>query len=230
MPCFFLFSCFFNLLVVVEGSQGRREIIRTTEEHPFWVNDEGWVAAFELKEGDELVNPDDDIIRVISQEKEEGTETVYNVEVEDFHTYFVGDLNIFVHNANCGFATVTGEMRRSFRGQQMLDPFTNEMRSLKTFERMSVDHIYPVSRITDLRGYDKLTRSQRIALVRDEVGLGNLQVLTTRLNSSKGANLNWRRVGVLFKELNTEYADNLQAEQLYLRSKMQDHIDKLIGN
>lgn len=28
-------------------------------------------------------------------------ETVYNIEVEGFHTYHVGELGIWVHNANC---------------------------------------------------------------------------------------------------------------------------------
>ena len=27
---------------------------------------------------------------------------VFNFEVEDFHTYFVGELNILVHNIGCG--------------------------------------------------------------------------------------------------------------------------------
>jgi hypothetical protein len=26
---------------------------------------------------------------------------VYNIEVEDYHTYFVGELGVWVHNANC---------------------------------------------------------------------------------------------------------------------------------
>jgi hypothetical protein len=27
--------------------------------------------------------------------------TVYNIEVEDYHTYFVGEHGVWVHNANC---------------------------------------------------------------------------------------------------------------------------------
>ncbi|MGZ5029302.1 MAG: polymorphic toxin-type HINT domain-containing protein [Methylobacter sp.] len=26
---------------------------------------------------------------------------VYNFEVEDFHTYYVGELGVWVHNTNC---------------------------------------------------------------------------------------------------------------------------------
>ncbi|STZ01005.1 intein C-terminal splicing region [Moraxella lacunata] len=30
------------------------------------------------------------------------TTTVYNIEVEDYHTYFAGRTGILVHNTNCG--------------------------------------------------------------------------------------------------------------------------------
>ena len=29
--------------------------------------------------------------------------TVYNIEVEDYHTYFVGEFGVWVHNANCSY-------------------------------------------------------------------------------------------------------------------------------
>jgi hypothetical protein len=33
--------------------------------------------------------------------------TVHNIEVEDWHTYFVGELGVWVHNANCDFFRVS---------------------------------------------------------------------------------------------------------------------------
>jgi hypothetical protein len=35
-------------------------------------------------------------------------QTVYNLEVEDFHTYYVGELGVWVHNLNCGGADEVG--------------------------------------------------------------------------------------------------------------------------
>ncbi|MBP6109566.1 MAG: hypothetical protein KA484_06870 [Rhodocyclaceae bacterium] len=35
-------------------------------------------------------------------------QTVYNIEVEDFHTYYVGELGVWVHNTNCGGAGDAG--------------------------------------------------------------------------------------------------------------------------
>jgi hypothetical protein len=35
------------------------------------------------------------------------TTKVYNIEVEDFHTYYVGELGVWVHNANCASIDLT---------------------------------------------------------------------------------------------------------------------------
>ncbi|MCE2597366.1 DNA/RNA non-specific endonuclease [Motilimonas cestriensis] len=42
------------------------------------------------------------LVQVVSLEKELEPDTVYNIEVADFHTYFVGELKVLVHNDNCG--------------------------------------------------------------------------------------------------------------------------------
>jgi hypothetical protein len=51
--------------------------------------------------GSLLQTEDGRIIDVDRIEKREGDFTVYNFKVEGFHTYFVSDLSILVHNANC---------------------------------------------------------------------------------------------------------------------------------
>ena len=38
-------------------------------------------------------------------------ETTYNLEVEDFHTCFVGENPVCVHNANCGFGKYKDGMK-----------------------------------------------------------------------------------------------------------------------
>ena len=86
------------LNVVVRG-----RVIRTTSEHPFWVDGKGWTAAGELKAGDQLLGADKSKLPVESVSETEDTETVYNFRVADWHTYFVGDkgwdFEIWVHNA-----------------------------------------------------------------------------------------------------------------------------------
>lgn len=88
--------------LVVADPAGNRETIRTTDEHPFWIADHGWVRAADLREGDPLLAPSGDDRVVVSLVEEEVLETVYNIEVDEFHTYFVGVSRVFVHNADCG--------------------------------------------------------------------------------------------------------------------------------
>ena len=76
------------------------EVISTTGEHPFWVPDKGWVEAKDLVVGSLLQTGDGRVIDVDQVEKREGKFEVYNFNVEDFHTYFVSDLGILVHNAD----------------------------------------------------------------------------------------------------------------------------------
>jgi hypothetical protein len=76
------------------------EEIITTPEHLFHVDSIGWVKAGLLSAGDPLVLLSDEIA-LVEQVRHEILETpidVYNFEVEDWHTYFVSDSNVLVHN------------------------------------------------------------------------------------------------------------------------------------
>ena len=74
--------------------------VDTTTNHPFYVLSRGWVAAGDLNEGDEVYLIDGSTAFVTGAELERFTEpvTVYNLEVADFNTYFVGDDGVLVHN------------------------------------------------------------------------------------------------------------------------------------
>ncbi|MEZ2277233.1 MAG: polymorphic toxin-type HINT domain-containing protein [Microcoleus sp.] len=78
------------------------EVISTTGEHPFWVADKGWVEAKDLVVGSLLQTGDGRIVDVDKVERREGKFPVYNFNVEGFHTYFVSDLGVLVHNAGYG--------------------------------------------------------------------------------------------------------------------------------
>ena len=83
------------------------QIIETTDNHPFWVEGKGWVFADELEVGDKLQKADGsnltiDKVEYVQLDKHV---TVYNFMVADYHTYYVTDLGIWVHNTN-GCVTV----------------------------------------------------------------------------------------------------------------------------
>ena len=71
-----------------------------TREHPFYVPVRGWTAACDLRAGDILVRSNGEyvVVEAIEHELLESPITVYNFEVEDFHTYYVGDTSVLVHN------------------------------------------------------------------------------------------------------------------------------------
>ena len=68
----------------------------------FYVKDRGFVNAGELQIGDELLDSTCNILIVedITHEICVPSVTVYNFEVDDFHTYHVGGFGVLVHNAD----------------------------------------------------------------------------------------------------------------------------------
>jgi intein/homing endonuclease len=77
-------------------------VIRTTAEHPFYVAGRGWVPCNQLKVGDLLLCEDGTWVPVEDLFDTGEWETVYNVRVKEFHTYFVGNeewgFSVWAHN------------------------------------------------------------------------------------------------------------------------------------
>ncbi len=89
--------------VCYSGPTGIEETVACTGEHPFYVEQRKiFVPAKELVVGDHLALTESAIATVTSVITEDAaagsTFTTYNVEVEDFHTYFVGHAGVWVHN------------------------------------------------------------------------------------------------------------------------------------
>ena len=76
------------------------EEIVTTDNHPFYVQGRGFINAGNLLVGDKLisVNGEDLVIEKFFIEETAESVSVYNFQVEDYHTYFVGDCAVWVHN------------------------------------------------------------------------------------------------------------------------------------
>ena len=89
-----------------------KEVIEVTAEHPFFINGQ-WLAAGFIKVGDIVHLHDGSVtivknVRVIGKavilqpadiiEEDDSLTCVYNFEVEDWHTYFVGTAGILTHN------------------------------------------------------------------------------------------------------------------------------------
>ena len=82
------------------------EEITCTPMHPFYVPKKGWTSAVDLRAGDILVmlNGEYVVVEQVQHELLESSETTYNFEVEDYHTYYVGEKSVLVHNSCRGNA------------------------------------------------------------------------------------------------------------------------------
>jgi RHS repeat-associated protein len=80
------------------------QVIRTTAEHPFWVQGAGWLPADELRAGELLLGHDGQWVAVEEVLDTGEYERVYNLRIADYHTYFVGSeewgFSVWAHNAN----------------------------------------------------------------------------------------------------------------------------------
>ena len=96
-------------LLHIETSRGA---IDATTSHPFYVVGKGWVAAGDLAVGDSIqaISGDAGVVTGLELEKLDRPISVYNLDVEDFHSYFVAD-GVLVHNAGCNNKRVLDETK-----------------------------------------------------------------------------------------------------------------------
>ncbi len=95
-------NVFLRTALVMELHAGGR-VIRVTPQHPVYKAGHGWAAAGRLRPGDWLVSHEGRAVLVERVTEAREGATVYNLEVEDFHTYFVGTsawgFSVWAHNA-----------------------------------------------------------------------------------------------------------------------------------
>ena len=77
------------------------EEIVSTRNHPFYSPVKGWTEACRLRAGDilVLVNGDYAVVEKVQHELLESPIKVYNLQVQDYHTYYVGSPGALVHNS-----------------------------------------------------------------------------------------------------------------------------------
>ena len=92
----------------IPGNRVRKDS-RAPEHASYAGLSEKWVSACDLKHGDKVLLADGTLCEVegVTLKQLETPETTYNLEVADFHTYYVSDACVLVHNLNCGFNSKT---------------------------------------------------------------------------------------------------------------------------
>jgi Pretoxin HINT domain len=88
-----------TLTLTLNDNDGNSDVIGVTPEHPFRVEGKGWVNAGELNAGAKVIGAKNKLLTVKASVRDKERHDTYNFEVADYHTYFVGTLGAWVHNA-----------------------------------------------------------------------------------------------------------------------------------
>jgi len=103
-------GCFASSAALLDTA-GDDLLIRTTANHPFYVRGRGWVPAEKLKIGDRFRGHDGDEVELVELVDSGVVEPVFNLQVADAHTYFVGGVesgcSVLVHNESPGDSNPT---------------------------------------------------------------------------------------------------------------------------
>jgi hypothetical protein len=115
-------------------------LICTTPEHPFYVEGAGWTAAGALQVGDRIRT--DCGWATVQDLLDTGEyETVYNLRVAEYHTYFVGDEDwpfaVWAHNDYSGVARVVAADPAVQRPSGVTaEGFPDYLKGISAFERL----------------------------------------------------------------------------------------------
>ncbi|WP_423230880.1 polymorphic toxin-type HINT domain-containing protein [Acetivibrio saccincola] len=122
-------NIFVNETSVIVRIYAGDEEIETTPTHPFWVIGKGWVAAGDIEAGDKvyLYSGEGREVKEVRFEYLDTPIKVYNFEVEDWHTYFVSELDVFVHNSCKG--------KSNSNGSSQADVLANNRAQGRAFEQ-----------------------------------------------------------------------------------------------
>jgi hypothetical protein len=175
-------------------------ILETTWNHPFRrfksvlpgdafsIENSEWTEARDLKKGDQVYSADGSPLVVESVIIEQREETVYNFEVEDFHTYFVGEDGVWVHNVDC--LKTTHEVLNSLGNSHLSaynesnDPLIKLYHSLGIFTYGTADLILPPNDVE--AGKDILTMGPIARPLALATGFGSF-LIKSKLGKKVGA-------------------------------------------
>ena len=121
-----------------DGSSTR---IESSDNHPFWVEGQGWVDSVKLIRGMKVPSFSGEMLTVVNVETLGRTAKTYNLTVDDFHTFFAGHASAYVHNmcacASAGKAAFkatdlgydANKVSHIFQSKHMMDPLVKRFGS-----------------------------------------------------------------------------------------------------
>ena len=132
------------------------EQIETTLDHPFYSKRgdfSGFLAAGQLGIGTSIVTRAGPRVGIAKVEKRSTPVVVYNMEVEGFHTYFVGKSKLWVHNPGCTPNSISSRIKDDPRlvkeaetagrsHQRSIDALTDQLSKGNTNPGIGSKHLF----------------------------------------------------------------------------------------
>ncbi|SEE25912.1 polymorphic toxin-type HINT domain-containing protein [Streptomyces sp. Ag109_O5-10] len=104
--------------VTIRGADGHEATLHTTSRHPFWDDTlHTWIPAGKLKTGHVLNTVTDHHVRIDAVIARPGAADMYNLSVQQLHTYYVlaGNIPVLVHNSGGCIPWSSGSVSRAFK-------------------------------------------------------------------------------------------------------------------
>lgn len=77
---------------------GRAVRIESSDNHPFWVEGQGWVDSAKLRRGMKVPSFNGELLTVVNVQALGRSGKTFNLTMADFHTFFAGEASAYVHN------------------------------------------------------------------------------------------------------------------------------------
>ena len=183
------------------------ETIETTAEHPFFTGN-GWKDAADLQIGDRIKSRNEEDIEIKDVKFSYKPRKVYNFEVSNWHTYFVGALQWLVHNAKKCLSRIVKKVsnRLKYMGRT---PGKNSKTGREVFNRMMLKENPPRARI--FRGEKQFWDGQRWRNIK-EADMGH------KIDAVHWWNTEGRKYGAKSKEVREWMLNSDNYELQYYRA------------
>lgn len=84
--------------ITTQDHDGTLRHLVVTDDHPFFIDGRGWVETRDILLGEAVQTIDEELVNVV-EIRDLGTRSkTYNFEIADYHSYFVTDQGLWVHN------------------------------------------------------------------------------------------------------------------------------------
>lgn len=177
------------------------ELIETTAEHPFYTDEGEWVNAAELEVGDEILSLDGDYGTVENVVVVEDVfQPMYNLTVDEAHTFFIGGGDWLVHNTICfdnaktlaePLGTVNANSIR-FTQDSIGRNFSNGNSVYETIDDLKAGNIspddFPSIRVFEVDGKIFSLDNRRLYVFQQ----ANIPIKTVRATASEIENQSWK--------------------------------------